>query len=102
MSVGAEQLAAVKEYIAKHNLQEELSAATNVAIKSNSEDPLLVVSDYLRSRAKASRTPSFESAHNDAAAGSRLPHSPCSLHVNCHEPCAGRVFVCVIPVGALA
>ena len=59
MSGGADQLTAVKEYIAKYNLEEEeeLSAAVNEAIKLNSDDPFRVMSDYLRTKAKASRFP---------------------------------------------
>ena len=46
------QLAAVKEYIAKYNLEDELSAGVNLAIKQNSDDPFRVISDYLRTLAK--------------------------------------------------
>jgi len=40
---------AVKEYITKYNLEDELSNAVNLAIKKNSEDPYLVISDYMKS-----------------------------------------------------
>jgi len=47
-----QQLAAVKSYIAKHNLESELSNAVNHAIKLDSDDPYRVISDYLRQFAK--------------------------------------------------
>ena len=50
--MGEAQLLAVKEYIAKHNLEDELSNAVNQAIKLDSEDPYRVISDYLRQFAK--------------------------------------------------
>ena len=49
---GEAQLAAVKEYIAKYNLEDELSNGVNLAIKQNSDDPFRVISDYLRTLAK--------------------------------------------------
>jgi len=48
----ATQLEAVKAYIAKHNLEDELSNAVNAAIKVDSDDPYRVISDYLRKFAK--------------------------------------------------
>ena len=51
-SGGEAQLVAVKEYIAKHNLEDELSNAVNQAIKLDSDDPYRVISDYLRKFAK--------------------------------------------------
>jgi len=39
---------AVKEYISKYNLEDELSNAVNLAIKQKSDDPFLVISDYLK------------------------------------------------------
>ena len=50
--MGEEQLKAVKDYILKHNLEEELSNAVNQAIKLDSDDPYRVISDYLRKFAK--------------------------------------------------
>ena len=50
--MGEAQLLAVKEYIAKHNLEDELSNAVNQAIKLDSDDPYRVISDYLRKFAK--------------------------------------------------
>jgi len=50
--MGEQQLQAVKEYIAKHNLEDELSNAVNHAIKLDSDDPYRVISDYLRKFAK--------------------------------------------------
>ena len=50
--MGEAQLQAVKEYIAKHNLEDELSNAVNQAIKLDSDDPYRVISDYLRKFAK--------------------------------------------------
>jgi hypothetical protein len=55
MSQSAEQLEAVKAYIAKHNLEDELSNAVNQAIKLDSDDPYRVISDYLRQFAKVRR-----------------------------------------------
>ena len=55
MSQSAEQLEAVKAYIAKHNLEDELSNALNQAIKLDSDDPYRVISDYLRQFAKVRR-----------------------------------------------
>ena len=52
MSGGTEQLQAVKDYIAKYNLEDELSNAVNQAIKLDSDDPYRVISDYLRQFAK--------------------------------------------------
>jgi len=49
---GEAQLAAVKEYIAKYNLEDELSNGVNLAIKQNSDDPFRVISDYLKTLAK--------------------------------------------------
>jgi len=46
------QLKVVKDYIAKYNLEEELSNAVNQAIKLDSDDPYRVISDYLRAKAK--------------------------------------------------
>ena len=43
--------AAVKEYIAKYQLEDELSAAVNMAIKQNSDNPFKVISDYLKTLA---------------------------------------------------
>mmetsp|Transcript_2857 Transcript_2857/g.4867 ORF Transcript_2857/g.4867 Transcript_2857/m.4867 type:complete len:350 (-) Transcript_2857:493-1542(-) len=40
---------AVKEYIAKYKLEDELSNAVNLAIKENSEDPYLVIANYMKS-----------------------------------------------------
>ena len=40
--------AAVKEYIAKYQLEDELSAAVNIAIKQNSDNPFKVISEYLK------------------------------------------------------
>ena len=54
-TTGADQLAAVKEYIAKYNLEEELSAGVNLAIKQNSDDPFRVISDFLRTKCKVRR-----------------------------------------------
>lgn len=45
--MGEQQLAAVKEYIAKYNLEDELSTAVNMAIKQDSDDPFRVIADYL-------------------------------------------------------
>ena len=42
----------MKEHIAKHNLEDELSNAVNQAIKLDSDDPYRVISDYLRKFAK--------------------------------------------------
>jgi len=50
--MGEQQLTAVKEYIAKYNLEDELSNAVNQAIKFDSDDPYRVISDYLRKLAK--------------------------------------------------
>lgn len=50
--MGEAQLQSVKEYIAKHNLEDELSNAVNQAIKLDSDDPYRVISDYLRKFAK--------------------------------------------------
>ena len=50
MSAVADQ-AAVKEYIAKYQLEDELSAAVNMAIKANSDNPYKVISDYLKTLA---------------------------------------------------
>ena len=50
--MGEAQLLAVKEYIAKHNLEDELSNAVNQAIKLDSDDPYRVISDYLKTLAK--------------------------------------------------
>jgi len=59
--MGEQQLAAVKEYIAKYNLEDELSTAVNHAIKADSDDPFRVISDYLRTlanvRARVRRAP---------------------------------------------
>ena len=55
MSQSAERLEAVKAYIAKHNLEDELSNAVNQAIKLDSDDPYRVISDYLRQFAKVRR-----------------------------------------------
>ena len=44
-------LAAVKTYISKYNLEDEISTAVNLAIKENSDDPFRVISDYLRNLA---------------------------------------------------
>ena len=52
VDMGEAQLAAVKEYIAKWNLEDELSNAVNQAIKQDSDDPYRVISDYLRKFAK--------------------------------------------------
>ena len=49
---GEDQLKTVKEYIAKYNLEDELSNAVNQAIKLDSEDPYRVISDYLKQFAK--------------------------------------------------
>jgi len=43
---------ATANYIAKYNLEAELSKAVNLAIKENSEDPYRVISDYLRTLAE--------------------------------------------------
>jgi len=48
----ATQLEAVKAYIAKWNLEDELSNAVNAAIKVDSDDPYRVISDYLKKFAK--------------------------------------------------
>ena len=48
----AEQLKAVKEYIAKYNIEDEVSNAVNHAIKMDSDNPYLVISEYLRQFAK--------------------------------------------------
>ena len=45
MSAVADQ-ATVKEYIAKYQLEDELSAAVNMAIKANSDNPYKMISDY--------------------------------------------------------
>ena len=50
-TTGADQLAAVKEYIAKYQLEDELSAAVNMAIKANSDNPYKMISDYLKTLA---------------------------------------------------
>jgi len=50
MAAMADQ-AAVKEYIAKYQLEDELSAAVNMAIKQNSDDPFGVISEYLKTLA---------------------------------------------------
>lgn len=50
MSAVADQ-AAVKEYIAKYQLEDELSAAVNMAIKANSDNPYKIISDYLKTLA---------------------------------------------------
>ena len=50
--MGEQQLAAVKEYIAKYNLEDELSTAVNMAIKQDSDDPFRVIADYLATLAK--------------------------------------------------
>ena len=43
--------AAVKEYISKYQLEDELSAAVNMAIKENSDNPFKLISDYLKTLA---------------------------------------------------
>ena len=48
MPAGDETLQTVKAYIAKYNLEEELSNAVNEAIKLDSDDPYKVISDYLK------------------------------------------------------
>jgi len=50
MSAVADQ-AAVKEYISKYQLEDELSAAVNMAIKANSDNPFKLISDYLKTLA---------------------------------------------------
>ena len=45
-------LAAVKAYIAKYDIENELSTAVNLAVKADSDDPYRVISDYLRTLAK--------------------------------------------------
>lgn len=40
--------AAVKDYITKYKLEDELSNAVNLAIKQQSEDPYLVIADYMK------------------------------------------------------
>ena len=45
--------AAVKDYIAKYQLEDELSAAVNLAIKQNSDDPFGVISAYLKTLSTA-------------------------------------------------
>ena len=52
MAGGQEQLQAVKDYIAKHNLEDELSNAVNEAIKIDSDDPYRVIGEYLLKFAK--------------------------------------------------
>ena len=54
-SQDATQLEAVKAYIAKYNLEDELSNAVNQAIKLDSDDPFRVIADYLAKFAKARR-----------------------------------------------
>lgn len=43
--------AAVKDYIAKYQLEDELSTAVNMALKQNSDDPFGVISAYLKTLA---------------------------------------------------
>jgi len=40
--------ASVKEYIAQYKLEDELSYAVNLAIKQNSDDPYLVIAEYMK------------------------------------------------------
>merc|ERR1740139_1249237 len=48
---GVADQAAVKEYISKYQLEDELSAAGNMAIKANSDNPFKLISDYLKTLA---------------------------------------------------
>ena len=43
-----DHVAKVKAYIAKHDLEKELSNAVNEAIKQDAEDPYRVIIDYLK------------------------------------------------------
>jgi hypothetical protein len=69
----ATQLEAVKAYIAKWNLEDELSNAVNAAIKVDSDDPYRVISDYLKKFAKV-----------------RLPHRA----IACAPPLSLRLLRC--------
>ena len=42
------QLALVKDYFGKYNLEAEVSYAVNLAIKVQSDDPFRVICDYLK------------------------------------------------------
>jgi len=55
----------VKDYIAKYNLEDELSNAVNHAIKLDSDDPFRVISDYLKKLAKNSGDGSDEEDDDD-------------------------------------
>ena len=48
---GVSDQAAVKEYISKYQLEDELSAAVNMAIKANSDNPFKLISEYLKTLA---------------------------------------------------
>jgi len=63
--VGDGQLAAVKAYISKHNLEDELSNAVNQAIKLDSDDPYRVISDYLKQFAKEKDDDEYDDADDD-------------------------------------
>lgn len=59
---GQDQLQTVKDYIAKYNLEDELSNAVNQAIKLDSDDPFRVISDYLKQFAKVRATTTIRAA----------------------------------------
>ena len=72
----SEQLKTVKDYIAKYNLEDELSNAVNHAIKLDSDDPYRVISDYLRQFAKVCVACAWPwSASSSAGGGGRARES---------------------------
>lgn len=53
----ADHVEKVKAYIAKHDLEKELSNAVNEAIKQDAEDPYRVIIEYLKDFALVGASP---------------------------------------------
>ena len=95
--MGEAQLQAVKDYIAKHNLEDELSNAVNHAIKLDSDDPFKVISEYLRKLAKVRRPLAVQTAPHARDSGAARASS-----LLCHHPLAADRAVVLAAAAAAA
>ena len=69
-------MADAKAYMEKHQLEQFLSDAVNEAIKLDSDDPLRVISDYLRQFAKEKDLSDYEDDDDDVIGEHEEPVRP--------------------------
>ena len=69
MASEVDAIQSVKDYLVKYNLEDDLSAAVNHAIKQNSDDPHRIIAEWMMKLAKVSLRTLF-AAHP-------LPLFPC-------------------------